>query len=44
MECNETWRVIEAWVRKVYDNVKNIVHIGRMPLDVEALSFSLPSI
>jgi hypothetical protein len=31
MEITEAWRVIAACVRKVYDNVKNIIHLVRRP-------------
>jgi hypothetical protein len=30
-EITEVWRVIAACVRKVYDNVKNIIHLVRRP-------------
>ena len=32
MECKENYRrVIAACVRKVYDNDKNIIHLGQRP-------------
>ena len=31
-----------ACVRKAYDSVKNIIHLGQRPLAFEVLGFSLP--
>ena len=40
-KITEARKVIAACVKRVYDNVKYIIHLGRRPLYFESLGFSL---